>query len=237
MSSGANHTDSASGHTDCQRCGTCCRQGGPALHSVDLELIRSGRLGIDDLVTVRRGELAFPPLGEQPEVVRHEFLKLRGTGASWCCLFYDEGARGCSRYPDRPLACRVLDCRNTRALLELAGRDLLTRFDCLAGDDPQLALARGHEAECPCPDLDRLRRDLGEPEIDTAALLAPLEARVRLDLDLRSRAVAAHRLSLERELFLFGRPLFQLLAPLGIGFDPASGRLHLVPTRIPPVTG
>lgn len=230
-------TASEDGAATCQRCGTCCRQGGPALHSGDLELLRSGRLRIDDLVTVRRGELAFPPLGEQPEVVRHEFLKLRGTGASWCCLFYDEGARGCSRYDDRPLACRVLDCRDTLALLELAGRDLLTRFDCLAGDDPLLPLVRHHEAECPCPDLGRLRRDLGEPEIDRAALLAPLEALVHLDLDLRSRAVAAHRLSLERELFLFGRPLFQLLAPLGIDFDPASGRLHLVPTRIPPVTG
>ena len=230
-------TASKDGAATCQRCGTCCRQGGPALHSGDLELLRSGRLRIDDLVTVRRGELAFPPLGEQPEVVRHEFLKLRGTGASWCCLFYDEGARGCSRYDDRPLACRVLDCRDTRALLDLAGRDLLTRFDCLPADDPQLALSREHEAECPCPDLDRLRRSLGQPAADRTTLLAPLEARVRLDLDLRSRAVAAHRLSLERELFLFGRPLFQLLAPLGIGFDPASGRLHLVPTRIPPVTG
>ncbi len=81
----------------------------------------------------------------------------------------------------------MLDCRNTRALLELAGRDLLTRFDRLAGDDPQLALARGHEVECPLPDLDRLRRDLGESEIDTATLLAPLETLVRLDLGLRSR--------------------------------------------------
>ena len=86
-------------------------------------------------------------------------------------------------------------------------------------------------------DADEGPRSLGQPAADRTTLLAPLEARVRLDLDLRSRAVAAHRLSLERELFLFGRPLFQLLAPLGIGFDPASGRLHLVPTRIPPVTG
>ena len=221
----------------CRRCGTCCRQGGPALHSGDLEFIRSGRLRIDDLVTVRQGELAVPPLGEHPEPVGHEFLKLRGTGASWCCLFYDEGTCGCSRYDDRPLACRVLDCRDTLALLELAGRDLLTRFDCLAGDDPLLPLVRQHEAECPCPDLGRLRRDLSESEVDQAALLPPLEALVNIDLGLRTRAVAAHQLSVERELFLFGRPIFHLLAPLGIQAVPATDGLRLTLARSPAVAG
>ena len=237
MNDGPNHPESADGHTDCRRCGTCCRQGGPALHTGDLELLRSGRLQIDDLVTVRRGELAFPPLGEQPEPVRHEFLKLRGTGASWCCLFYDEAGRGCSRYDDRPLACRVLDCRDTGALLELAGRDLLTRFDCLAVDDPLLPLVRQHEAECPCPGLETVRHRLHEPDIDQAALLAPLEALVNLDLGLRTRAVAAHRLSVERELFLFGRPLFHLLAPLGIRAVPAADGLRLTLAQRPPVAG
>ena len=131
----------------------------------------------------------------------------------------------------------MLDCRDTLALLELAGRDLLTRFDCLAGDDPLLPLVRQHEAECPCPDLGRLRRDLGEPEIDRAALLAPLEALVHLDLDLRSRAVAAHQLSVERALFLFGRPIFHLLAPLGIQAVPAVDGLRLTLARSPTVAG
>ena len=225
------------GVATCQRCGTCCRQGGPALHSVDLALIRSGRLRLDDLVTVRQGELAFPPLGEHPEVVRHEFLKLRGTAGSWCCLFYDVGARGCSRYPDRPLACRVLDCRDTRALLDLAGRDLLTRFDCLPADDPLLSLARRHEAECPCPDLDSLRHRLRRPEVDRAALLAPLEAEVNRDLAWRTRAAATCHLSVERELFLLGRPLFQLLQPLGIHARQEADGLRLVPAAHRPAAG
>jgi hypothetical protein len=40
----------------CRRCGRCCRLGGPALHAADLPLLRSGRLALADLVTLRRGE-------------------------------------------------------------------------------------------------------------------------------------------------------------------------------------
>lgn len=212
----------------CKRCGTCCHQGGPALHSADLELIRSGRLSVDDLITVRRGELAFQPLGKHPEPVGHEFLKLRGVGGSWCCLFYDEAGHGCSHYPDRPLACRLLDCHNTRALLDLVGRDLLTRFDCLDADDPLLPLAHQHEAESPCPDLETVRLQLLQPKVDRTALLGPLEASVNRDLSYRTQTAATFQLSLERELFLFGRPLFQLLLPLGIHAVQAGAGLHLV---------
>ena len=102
--------------SSCKRCGTCCRQGGPALHGPDLDLIRAGRLQIDDLITVRRGELAFQPLGRCPEPVHHEFLKLAGQGSTWCCAFFDETTKGCRRYHHRPMACSVLDCTDTGPL-------------------------------------------------------------------------------------------------------------------------
>jgi len=213
---------------NCQRCGTCCRQGGPALHTPDLELIRTGRLRPDDLITVRRGELAFPPLADRPEPVRHEFLKLAGRNGSWCCAFYDETSKGCLRYTHRPLACGLLDCIDTGPLLALAGQDLLTRFDCLAPDDPLLPLIREHEQTCPCPDLEAVGRDLHQADT-VAALLTELETAVARDLAFRSRVAAAHRLSLAQELFAFGRPLFQLLLPLGVQarHTPAGIRLSI----------
>ena len=82
-----------------------------------------------------------------------------------------------------------------------------------------------------------MRRRLHEPAVDQAALLAPLEALVKLDLGLRTRAVAAHQLSVERELFLFGRPIFHLLAPLGIRAVPATDGLRLTLARSPAVAG
>jgi Fe-S-cluster containining protein len=204
-----------SGAAACSRCGTCCRQGGPALHRQDLALIREGVLPLDDLITVRRGELALQPLATSPTLVTHEFLKIKGQGGSWCCAFYDEQAKGCRRYSHRPLACRLLDCTDTGPVLAIAGQDLLTRLDCLAADDPLLPLISAHDQLCACPDLEAVSRELENADHGTV-LLADLEAAVASDLAFRARAAAGHRLSLDRELFSFGRPLFQLLLPLGV---------------------
>ena len=212
---------------NCKRCGTCCRQGGPALHGSDLELLRAGHLRLDDLITVRRGELAFQPLAASPEPVAHEFLKLTGRNGSWQCVFYDEATKGCGRYEHRPMACGLLDCTNTGPLLDIAGQDLLTRFDCIADDDPLLPLVHEYEQLCPCPDLQTIGQELGQAETD-APLLVGLEAAVNADLAFRSRVTADHHLSLAQELFYFGRPLFQLLLPLGVHTinTPAGIRLH-----------
>lgn len=205
----------AEAKTACDRCGTCCRQGGPALHGGDRDLVVSGALAFDDLITVRRGELALPPLGRTPLPVRDEFVKIRGRGRDWCCKFYDAEAAACTIYENRPLACALLDCTAPAALLSVAGRDLLTRFDCIPADDPCRPLVALHERECPCPDLaataGRLRSDASRD--DTLRQLARL---VEIDLAIRGRAVRRYDLPVARELFYFGRPLFRLLIPLGV---------------------
>jgi len=113
------------------------------------------------------------------------------------------------------MACGLLDCADTGPLLAIAGQDLLTRFDCIAPDDPLLPLAHEHEQVCPCPDLQSISRNLERAEIP-ATLLRELEAAVNRDLAFRSRVADEFRLSLAQELFYFGRPLFQLLIPLGL---------------------
>jgi len=214
----------------CRRCGLCCRQGGPALHGPDLALLRAGLLLPDDLITIRRGELAIELLAATPEPVAREFLKLAGQSGGWCCKFFDEAASGCRRYSHRPMACGLLDCTDTGPLLAIAGQDLLTRFDCLEADDPLMALMREHEQDCPCPDLNAVRRDLRH-SATAPERLAALEAAVARDLQFRQQAVRRLRLSLARELFAFGRPLFQLLRPLGVQAQngPAGIRLSLAP--------
>jgi hypothetical protein len=176
---------------------------------------------------VRRGELAFQPLATRPEPVSHEFLKLKGQQGSWCCAWYDEAAQGCLRYAHRPMACGLLNCTDTGPLLALAGQDLLTRFDCLADDDPLLPLIRDHERCCPCPDLQSLTLDLAAGPL-APQRLARIEAAVQDDLAFRSRVAADCNLSVALELFAFGRPLFQLLLPLGLqAVNTSTGiRLH-----------
>ncbi len=199
----------------CQRCGACCRQGGPALHGEDIALIRSGHLRLEDLITVRQGELAFQPLATTATPVLHEFLKLQGRDGTWCCTFYDEKARGCLRYAHRPLACGLLDCTDTGPLLDIAGQDLLTRFDCIDRDNPILALILNHQEHHPCRDIQIVSHDF-EQIWARAEILESLLADVNLDLAFRSRTADTYHLSVALELFYFGRPLFQLLLPLGI---------------------
>ncbi len=212
------------GKNSCTRCGSCCRQGGPALHGPDRELVSSGRLALADLITVRRGELALQPLEESPRPVGEEFLKLKGQGSDWCCRFYDHDLPGCTIYNHRPMACGLLDCTSPEPLLTLAGRDLLDRFALIGTDEPILELVRRHEELCPCPQLADLSGQLrdGGPEA-----LEELTRRVNLDLSLRNRAARAFGLSLDLELFYFGRPLFQLLLPLGISVSESMQGLVL----------
>jgi len=204
-----------SGESRCKRCGQCCQQGGPALHGADLALLQSGQLTQEDLVTVRRGELALQPMAQTPEPVSSEFLKVSGKNGSWCCLFYNEAEKGCSRYGQRPVACGLLDCTNTGPLLAIAGKDLLTRFDCIATDDPLLPVVHEYEALCPCPALGEIARERQLGSL-TPERLEELSQLVQQDLAFRGRVTARFCLSLGQELFYFGRPLFQLLAPLGL---------------------
>lgn len=201
--------------TSCDRCGACCLQGGAALHTQDLHLIQEKKLKYEDLVTVRQGELAFQPMASEAGSVAHEFLKLQGKPGSWSCKFYDDDFLRCSIYQDRPLACRVLECTAPEALLTITGKNLITRFDCIGDNDPLLPLIREHDTSCPCPDLSAVSSQLEQSGADKE-LLQSLEATVNLDLRYRTLANRKLQLPVASELFYFGRPLFQLLAPLGI---------------------
>ena len=193
-------------------------------------MLLSGHLRLDDLITVRRGELALHPLAKKPEPVAAEFLKLKGKNGSWCCVFYDESIRGCSRYRHRPMACGLLDCTDTAPLLAIAGKDLLTRFDCIEDQDPILPLVHEYEGCCPCPDLPAIRQHLHSGELPPGQLVE-LEAAVIRDLGFRGRVTVGLGLSVAQELFYFGRPLFQLLQPLGLQAVNGPGGIRLMIVR------
>ncbi len=199
--------------TCCDRCGSCCKQGGPALHTQDKHLLDNGFLQREQLITIRQGELAFQPFSHTPEPVNNEFLKLAGSKGSWCCQFYDNDAAACTLYGNRPVACGLFDCTAPEALLAITGKHLLSRHDIIAQDDPMRPLVTEHEQRCPCPDLVNLSQKIANNRNTTRTTLGNL---VSVDLNLRARATRSHGLSVEQEMFYFGRPLFQLLQPLGI---------------------
>lgn len=198
---------------ECLRCGVCCQKGGPALHGQDLALVRGGQLPWEDLITIRRGELAHNPLSGKVEPVPVEIVKIRGTGQEWCCCYYDPASRGCSIYGRRPLACGALKCWQPEETLALVGRDLLSRLDILEEADPLRPFVLEHERLCPCPDMGEVRNKLTD-QADSG--LRSLEDQVNIDLAFRNRLVQEFNLPLAQEIFLFGRPLFQLLQSFGV---------------------
>lgn len=196
----------------CRRCGTCCMQGGPALHFRDLDMIKAGRIPLDRLITVRKGELAHNPLTGKVQAVSAELVKIAGTGGDWRCSYYDAENKGCGIYGHRPQACETLKCWDTDAILALVEKDVLTRLDIIEPDDPMAALIAEHETICPCPNLEGLA-DRRQP---TPTRQLELERLVTVDLTFRERVIGVYDLPVSREMLYFGRPIFQLLQPFDI---------------------
>ncbi|CAG37558.1 unknown protein [Desulfotalea psychrophila LSv54] len=194
----------------CKRCGSCCKEGGPALHTADLPLLESGKIGIDKLITLRRGELVLHPETGELQPASTEIVKIRGKGRSWSCYFYDEQANGCGIYGFRPVACEALKCWDTEKILGMVEKDTLTRFDIV--DSPLRDVMREYEQLCPSPDFAYIAENR---QNISAILKKELEEMVGADLQFRTRQVKLHQLKLADELFYFGRPLFQLLQPFG----------------------
>lgn len=197
----------------CRQCGICCTKGGAALHSEDLVLIEQGTIPLRDLITIRLGEFAHNPLHAKISATNVEIVKLRGTGSGWCCCYFDPDTKGCTIYQNRPQACGVLKCWAPEESLKLVEQDLLNRKEIL-GDNPRLlALVREYEEACPLPDCSHLAEAFScEPQKE----LALLEKLVNRDLGFRNRVVLLSDTILQEEMFLFGRPLFQVLLPFGV---------------------
>jgi Fe-S-cluster containining protein len=212
--------------SQCKQCGTCCRKGGPVLHLKDREILRAGPIGLQHLVTVRKGEMAYSPLTDTLQATDRELIKTAGCGGDWTCCFFNEQSGGCTIYENRPLECRLLQCWDTAPLEAVIAKDTLARTDILAPDDPILEFIAAHDRACSCTLVTSLAAGLNE----TAArksILAELTELVRRDLHIRAQAVAAFDIPVAVELFYFGRPLFVLLSPYGIKIHEVDGDIRL----------
>ncbi len=208
----------------CNRCGACCKEGGAALHSEDLDLLRFGKIPLEHLITVRKGELNIVPAaggaGNRAEIAGEEFIKLGGRAGSWCCRYYLEKEKmgGCGIYTFRPLACRTLQCWDTSGIERLIGKNLLHRKDILAAlphsPHPLLTAVEQHEKEFPCDCVGELYNASLSSIPLASAQRRELERLLQRDLDFRKGIAQEYNLSVGGELFFFGRPLFQVIAPL-----------------------
>ncbi len=209
--------------TECDRCGTCCIKGGPALHHEDRTLLEHNQLHPEHLITIRKGEpvLSLAAVNSTPAPV--EIVKIKGKRSEWTCLFFLEEKSSCSIYQHRPLECCLQKCWDTGDLEKAAVENLLSRFDILASDEPILPFIKIHNQECSLENLAQLLAAATGKNTQQQAV-ADLTEMVNIDLNIRARAYDRFHFSLELELFFFGRPLFKILDQFSIKTHEVNGR-------------
>jgi Fe-S-cluster containining protein len=206
----------------CNRCGTCCIKGGPALHHKDRELLQNNMLRLEHLITIRKGEPVFSLAAETPEPAQSEIIKIKGRGTEWTCFFFQENSTKCDIYEHRPLECSLLKCWETADLEKIAGRHLLSRYDIIEPHDPILPFIKAHDDKCSLENLTPVLSEVNSKDSQQEALHI-LTRLVNTDLALRSQACMRFHFSLDLELFFFGRPFFKILNQFGINMHEENG--------------
>ena len=199
----------------CVRCGTCCMKGGPTLHHEDKNVLLSGHVGHEHLVTIREGETVYNPVSGKSEPVSREIIKVREKGKDWTCYFYDGKENSCAIYGERFLECRLLRCWDPSGLISVIGKDTIVRADIINRGDPIMTVIEAHERECSCREFEDLISAVirGKRETEARAKLGEL---IRKDISMRSYSISELGLKPEFELFIFGRRLSELLKGRGL---------------------
>lgn len=197
----------------CQRCGRCCRNGGPALHTEDHGLYQDGVLGKHHLLTLRAGEWVYDNVRGCVEPTVHEVVRIGAQNHTPACVFYDQAARACTIYAHRPVECRTLDCQSPEKLEAMYTRDRLTRFELVAPESGLGELMAWHEQACGYARVAELCQQLRTDEaIPARQALAEM---LRQDIHLRESLQEKCDVGQRALAFLFGRPLTATLPAFG----------------------
>jgi Fe-S-cluster containining protein len=200
--------------SDCTRCGTCCKKGGPSFHHADKSLIEEGVIHSKFLYTIRKDELAYDNVRQCLEPVSTDVIKIKGQKDSLTCIFFNERQSACTIYENRPLECRALKCWDTKGLEDLYAKQRLTRKDLLSEIDGLWSLIKDHQERCNYKTIHRLvnaiKRNAGG---DARQKLFEI---IQFDTEIRKLVVSTAGLDAEMLDFLFGRPLNRTIKKLGL---------------------
>ncbi|WP_461208894.1 YkgJ family cysteine cluster protein [Desulfocurvus sp. DL9XJH121] len=208
-----NEAERISKRTFCERCGTCCLKGGPALHKADLRLFESGILNYGNVYTLRAGEMVQEQIKGGLAPLAEEIVKIRGVGENrWTCVLYDNDAKACTIYEERPEECRIFNCWAPEDLAAMYAKDRLTRAHIVPPDSALAELVRTHEAEVPYAALEPLAYAFLDGDRKAGAELVD-----KVVWDAAFRSAFAEKTNTGPELeFLFGRPLNRTLVQYGL---------------------
>ena len=200
--------------SECRRCGTCCKKGGPSFHRADKALIEKGVIHSKYLYTIRKGEMAYDNVRQCLEPVSSDIIKLKGKAESWTCILFDEKQNECTIYENRPIECRTLKCWDTKALEDLYARKRLKREDLIADIKGLWGIIKDHQARCNYETVQKLVNAINsETGGEARQKLAEI---IQFDIEIRKLVVSRGGLDMEMLDFLFGRPLRQTLKHFGL---------------------
>jgi Fe-S-cluster containining protein len=200
--------------SECRRCGTCCKKGGPSFHQEDKALIEKGVIHSKYLYTIRKGEMAYDNVKQCLEPVKSDVIKIKGKGESWTCILFDEKQNECTIYEDRPIECRALKCWDTRALEDLYDRKRLKREDLIADIKGLWGLIEDHQSRCNYETIQKLVKAINSGRGGEAR--QKLAEIIQFDNEIRKLVVSRGGLDRDMLDFLFGRPLKQTLKNFGL---------------------
>ena len=132
----------------CVQCGECCRKGSPALHAEDIEILRSGKIPWNQLITLRKGEPALSPFDGRPFVLPEERIKILEKEGSKECVFLEGNGDRCAIYDDRPVQCRAQACWDPVPAQELSSQPFMLREHIFEDIGLLLEIIAEHENRC-----------------------------------------------------------------------------------------
>jgi len=187
-------------------------------------LIEKGMIPSRYLYTIRKGELAHDNIKGCLMPVDSDIIKIKGKEQSWTCIFFDEPAKGCTIYDNRPLECKALKCWDTRELEQIYAKKRLTRKDRIAEVKGLWNLIKDHQARCDFTKIQRLIDDLTGAKKNHAQ--RKLREIIRYDAEIRKLVVARGGLDAEMLDFLFGRPLTKILSSYGVKVHQSGEKIN-----------
>jgi Fe-S-cluster containining protein len=216
-------TDSKSTHikqnariTECIRCGTCCKKGGPSFHLADKHLIDKGIILSKYLFTIRKGELAYDNVREELLPLSSELIKIKGKNDSSTCIFFNEREKKCEIYQNRPVECKTLKCWDTREIEKIYSKNRLTRKDLLFDIEGLWKLVKDHQSRC---SYEKIKKILQKQDNSKNAILKEILEMIRYDTQIRHLVVKKGGMDSEILDFLFGRPLAATIKPFGFTYS------------------
>ncbi|MFH2063976.1 MAG: YkgJ family cysteine cluster protein [Pseudomonadota bacterium] len=197
----------------CTRCGTCCKNGGPSIHMEDRELIEKGNIPLQYLFTIREHEPSFDNIKNMIKPAETDIVKIKSKINSHECIFHDPDLSGCRIYPDRPIECRILMCRDTKGILSIYDQNRISRKELLFKTSEIWDLVQHHHHRCSYRKIALLADRIKKNNPDASQ---EVNSMIQYDNSLRRLLVEKNeKLSGVLE-FLLGRPLSQTISLFGL---------------------